>query len=78
MRAGKDKPAMRLVETSRAAACRKLERKEYLLARIKSVVDAHENVAFSPLIKCLRPLFRVGTCSAAVMVFLVMTSGVVL
>lgn len=42
MRAGKDKPAMKLVETGRAI---KLERKGYLLARIKSVVDAHEAVA---------------------------------
>jgi hypothetical protein len=45
MRARKDKP----VETGRAAACRRLERKEDLSARIKSVVDAHEAVALTSL-----------------------------
>lgn len=45
MRARKDKPAINFVETGRATACSKLERKGYLLARIGSVVIAHEAVA---------------------------------
>ena len=44
MRARKDKPALRVVETGRAAACMMLELKGYLLLRIKSVVYAHEDV----------------------------------
>lgn len=56
MRARKDKPAMKLVETGRATSCRRLGRKGNLAARIKSVIDAHENVA---LITYLWPLFFV-------------------